>query len=111
MQTVIGMMSGTSMDGVDAAVLVTDGVTIEGAGPTLFRPYAESEKSLLRKALAEARTIADRTARPPAPCGGRSDGDRGPCRGRGGASPELRETGATRFNSIGKPCSMRRSGG
>lgn len=66
MQTVIGMMSGTSMDGVDAAVLVTDGVSIAGAGPTLFRPYAENEKALLRKALAEARTIADRTARPPA---------------------------------------------
>ena len=61
MQTVIGMMSGTSMDGVDAAVLVTDGVTIAGTGPTLFRPYAEDEKALLRKALAEARAIADRT--------------------------------------------------
>ncbi len=66
MKTVIGMMSGTSMDGVDAAVLVTDGETIGGSGPTLFRPYAESEKALLRKALAEARTIADRTERPPA---------------------------------------------
>jgi anhydro-N-acetylmuramic acid kinase len=66
MQTVIGMMSGTSMDGVDAAILVTDGVTIAAAGPTLFRPYAENEKALLRKALAEARTIADRTARPAA---------------------------------------------
>jgi len=66
MKTVIGMMSGTSMDGVDAAVLVTDGEAIAEAGPTLFRPYAESEKALLRKALAEARTIADRSARPPA---------------------------------------------
>lgn len=64
MKTVIGMMSGTSMDGVDAAVLVTDGVTIAESGPTLFRPYGGSEKALLRKALAEARLIADRTARP-----------------------------------------------
>ena len=64
MQTVIGLMSGTSMDGVDAAVLVTDGVTIADTGPTLFRPYDEAEKALLRKALAEAKTLTDRTARP-----------------------------------------------
>lgn len=64
MKTVIGMMSGTSMDGVDAAILVTDGVNIAETGPTLFRPYDEAEKALLRKALTEARLIADRTARP-----------------------------------------------
>jgi anhydro-N-acetylmuramic acid kinase len=66
MQTVIGLMSGTSMDGVDAAVLITDGVAIAGTGPTLFRPYDEDEKALLRKALAEARSVTDRNARPAA---------------------------------------------
>ena len=66
MKTVIGMMSGTSMDGVDAAILVTDGEAIAGTGPTLFRPYAEDEKALLRKALVEARTIGDRSSRPAA---------------------------------------------
>lgn len=65
-QTVIGLMSGTSMDGVDAAVLTTDGVTVKSHGPTHFRPYTEPEREALRKALAAARSLHDRTARPPA---------------------------------------------
>ncbi len=66
MQTVIGLMSGTSMDGVDAAVLKTDGETVESYGPTHFRPYSEAEREVLRKALAAARGLHDRMARPPA---------------------------------------------
>ena len=61
---VLGLMSGTSMDGVDAAVLETDGEAIEGFGPRLARPYDEDERALLRRALAEARSLTDRTARP-----------------------------------------------
>lgn len=64
MRTVIGMMSGTSMDGVDVAVLVTDGEAVDAFGPTLFRPYDEAERAVLRRALAEARTLDDRAARP-----------------------------------------------
>ncbi|MEM1235671.1 MAG: anhydro-N-acetylmuramic acid kinase [Pseudomonadota bacterium] len=48
---VIGTMSGTSLDGVDAAWLETDGVDIEGFGPTAYRPYAEEERAVLRAAL------------------------------------------------------------
>jgi anhydro-N-acetylmuramic acid kinase len=61
---VVGLMSGTSMDGVDAAVLETDGETIGERGPTHFRPYSEPERALLRRALAEARSLTDRGDRP-----------------------------------------------
>ncbi len=44
-------MSGTSLDGVDAAVLVTDGVTITEFGPSDFRPYSKEESAVLRAAL------------------------------------------------------------
>jgi len=47
----LGMMSGTSLDGVDAAVLVTDGVDILDFGPTVYRPYAAEEQAVLRAAL------------------------------------------------------------
>ena len=35
----LGAMSGTSLDGVDAAVVETDGVRITGFGPTAYRAY------------------------------------------------------------------------
>jgi anhydro-N-acetylmuramic acid kinase len=57
-------MSGTSLDGVDAAVIETDGERIAAFGPVEYRPYRESERALLRQALAEAVTLTDRTARP-----------------------------------------------
>ena len=63
-ETVIGLMSGTSMDGVDAAVLTTDGEAIGGHGPHLFRPYSDGERQSLRRALDEARGLSDRMARP-----------------------------------------------
>lgn len=48
---VLGTMSGTSLDGVDAAVLVTDGVTIAAFGETACRPYTPAERDVLRAAL------------------------------------------------------------
>ncbi|TVP71920.1 MAG: anhydro-N-acetylmuramic acid kinase [Rhodobacteraceae bacterium] len=48
---VLGLMSGTSFDGVDAAVIDTDGEQIAGFGPTAFRPYTEAERAVLRAAM------------------------------------------------------------
>ncbi|KIC48957.1 anhydro-N-acetylmuramic acid kinase [Tateyamaria sp. ANG-S1] len=49
--TALGAMSGTSLDGVDAAVLQTDGVSIHGFGPHGYREYSEEERAALRAAL------------------------------------------------------------
>ncbi|WP_170477946.1 anhydro-N-acetylmuramic acid kinase [Ruegeria arenilitoris] len=47
----LGAMSGTSLDGVDAAVVVTDGESIFGFGQTGYRAYSDSERATLRAAL------------------------------------------------------------
>jgi len=47
----LGAMSGTSLDGVDAAVLDTDGVDIHGFGASGYRPYSDPERGVLRAAL------------------------------------------------------------
>lgn len=47
----LGAMSGTSLDGVDAAMLLTDGHEILAFGPHAYRPYTETERSLIRAAL------------------------------------------------------------
>jgi len=51
MHRILGTMSGTSLDGVDAAVLMTDGVEIGGFGETAFRPFSDDERDVLRAAL------------------------------------------------------------
>src|ERR1700688_3301651 len=60
----IGLMSGTSYDGVDVALIKTNGEEIGRIGPTLYRPYSEEERVLLRHAMASAATLADRAERP-----------------------------------------------
>jgi len=53
----IGLMSGTSLDGVDAAWLETDGERIGAFGPTLTVPYDERLRSDLRRLLDLAPTL------------------------------------------------------
>ena len=60
----IGLMSGTSLDGVDVALLETDGERIARFGPTGYRPYSDAERDLLRRALVEGATLSDRWQRP-----------------------------------------------
>lgn len=51
--TALGAMSGTSLDGVDAAVVETDGIHIHGFGSSGYRAYSEAERSVLRAALGQ----------------------------------------------------------
>ncbi|OSP54325.1 anhydro-N-acetylmuramic acid kinase [Pseudoruegeria sp. SK021] len=47
----LGSMSGTSLDGVDAAMILTDGVQITDFGATGYRAYTEAERAVLRAGL------------------------------------------------------------
>ncbi|WP_246657485.1 anhydro-N-acetylmuramic acid kinase [Cohaesibacter sp. CAU 1516] len=64
MSIAVGLMSGTSCDGVDAALIETDGTQFVRPLASVFRPYSDEEQGLLRQALVDARDLKDRTARP-----------------------------------------------
>ena len=47
----LGAMSGTSLDGVDAAMVLTDGHRVLEFGETGYRAYSDAERAVLRRAL------------------------------------------------------------
>ncbi|WP_164658640.1 anhydro-N-acetylmuramic acid kinase [Tropicibacter sp. Alg240-R139] len=49
----LGAMSGTSLDGVDAAVIETDGARIFGFGPSSYRAYSTEQRAVLRAGLGQ----------------------------------------------------------
>ncbi len=55
----LGLMSGTSMDGVDAALVRTDGRTIDEIGPSLTLPYDSDTRARLGAAVAGDAGVAE----------------------------------------------------
>lgn len=62
----IGVISGTSMDGVDVALLETDGEDRVVRGPGLSTPYAAEDRAAVRAALRDAQAAPHGAHRTPA---------------------------------------------
>ncbi len=56
----IGLMSGTSLDGIDAALLTTDGEHIAASGPAATFPYPQAFRERLRRLLGREPGDGDR---------------------------------------------------
>ncbi len=51
----LGLMSGTSMDGIDAAIIETDGERVTAFGPAATTPYEDDLRDAIRASLGTAR--------------------------------------------------------
>jgi anhydro-N-acetylmuramic acid kinase len=60
----LGLMSGTSLDGIDVALVETDGEGIVVRGPSQTFGYDDEQRALLKLALEQAKGLTDRIARP-----------------------------------------------
>ena len=45
---ILGCMSGTSLDGIDLAILTTNGADVIEQGATYYRPYTDQERDIIR---------------------------------------------------------------
>lgn len=63
-KTAIGLMSGTSMDGIDIAMIKTDGIAHLEFGPAAEFPYEANFVQELGDALETAKSIRERMERP-----------------------------------------------
>ena len=62
--TALGLMSGTSLDGIDVALIETDGEDVVRRGPARTYSYDERQRARLVNALEEAKGLNDRQSRP-----------------------------------------------
>ncbi|MDP4824068.1 MAG: anhydro-N-acetylmuramic acid kinase, partial [Aestuariivirgaceae bacterium] len=60
----LGLMSGTSLDGIDAALIRTDGEAVVERGPAMAFPYSPAQRARLRAGLEAAVAITQRDQRP-----------------------------------------------
>ena len=60
----LGLMSGTSLDGIDAALIRTDGEAVVERGPAMTFPYSPAQRARLRAGLEAAVAMTQRDQRP-----------------------------------------------
>lgn len=60
----LGLMSGTSLDGIDVALITTDGESHVARGPAMTLPYSPKMRTLLKAAIEDARALTSRSERP-----------------------------------------------
>jgi anhydro-N-acetylmuramic acid kinase len=62
MMRAIGLMSGTSMDGIDVALIDTDGEDLVSRGPSQTFPYESVFRARLARTIEDARALSERRA-------------------------------------------------